>query len=727
MNIAVSLGEEAGILKAPEGGTTRQSIRLNVDHRMGDKFNISLGSFFNNQNLILQDLGVDAFRAIQVISPTIDLFAKDSLGQFIPHPDAADARDNESFNPVYGASVRESYEQRIGFQANSDATYRPFSFLTLGAQGGYQRSDRSGIDTWIPPGTVSAQGVFPYPGRIITSRNFSESFNTQIRASVLQAFGDLTARSSILAAGQMRDDDGVTLQGDTLSSGLVKDIDNAALIESNGHVLRTVKSLSYSGTFALDYAGRYVVEGVYRRDGTSLLPPATRWQGNFRASSAWLVAEESWWPLANNIPVFKLRYSIGSAGNNPNFTDRYETYNLAAGSGRITKANSGNDEIRPEHVTEHEMGLDMSFRNRINLELNYSRTDTKDAIRADSILNYVGANTQVRNMGDLRGETYEATVQGQWINRRNLRWSSTWTMDRSRSKITKYPRNCIGDVNAQFQKECEGFVFGELTVNRITIDSKDQLSFIHAQNGNLDAFDINDDGIVVAVGKGGSWKDGRWGSTVTVDNIAYQWGMPIQYSETDTLGNRTDYRQTTIGQSLPDFAFGFGNDVNIGNLNLHLQLVGAQGGLNYNFGRQARYYDETDGDLDQAGKPEYAKKPAAYYNAARSRFNAGLNENSCALNDQCRSASWFIEDATFVKISEALIRYRLNNSGPLRRLGVTQTTLSLIGRNLYSFDNYKGYDPEVGTANGIRQDGTATRPMTYPTYRNFTFRVQLAF
>ena len=49
-----------------------------------------------------------------------------------------------------------------------------------------------------------------------------------------------------------------------------------------------------------------------------------------------------------------------------------------------------------------------------------------------------------------------------------------------------------------------------------------------------------------------------------------------------------------------------------------------------------------------------------------------------------------IDDGSFVKLREISLNYRINKFKALKDL-----TLSVTGRNLFSFDNYKGYDPEV--------------------------------
>ncbi|MFM8833268.1 MAG: SusC/RagA family TonB-linked outer membrane protein, partial [Cytophagales bacterium] len=56
---------------------------------------------------------------------------------------------------------------------------------------------------------------------------------------------------------------------------------------------------------------------------------------------------------------------------------------------------------------------------------------------------------------------------------------------------------------------------------------------------------------------------------------------------------------------------------------------------------------------------------------------------------------WRIEDGSFVKLREMSLSYNL----PKIIKGINSLQLSLIGRNLYSWDNYGGYDPETNAGN----------------------------
>jgi hypothetical protein len=84
---------------------------------------------------------------------------------------------------------------------------------------------------------------------------------------------------------------------------------------------------------------------------------------------------------------------------------------------------------------------------------------------------------------------------------------------------------------------------------------------------------------------------------------------------------------------------------------------------------------------------------------------------------------WFVEDASFVKLRELSLKYRLPRTfaSALARLGAEQASVSLIGRNMLTFTRYKGYDPEVGSVLN-RLDS-----FDYPRYRTITGSVEIIF
>ena len=138
-----------------------------------------------------------------------------------------------------------------------------------------------------------------------------------------------------------------------------------------------------------------------------------------------------------------------------------------------------------------------------------------------------------------------------------------------------------------------------------------------------------------------------------------------------------------------------------------------QGGNIYNGTRQWPFQDRRDQIFDQSGKPEAEKKPVAYY----SYFYNGLNGQAL-----------FVEPGTYVKIKEISINYTLVRD-QLRKVGLGRlenVRVGLVGRNLFTFTKYGGYDPEVS---GIEGDPYQFRMdwFHYPHFRTFTGVVEIAF
>ncbi len=85
------------------------------------------------------------------------------------------------------------------------------------------------------------------------------------------------------------------------------------------------------------------------------------------------------------------------------------------------------------------------------------------------------------------------------------------------------------------------------------------------------------------------------------------------------------------------------------------------------------------------------------YDAAEIRGDLVRGYNKAAYNIWER----YIEDGSFVKLRELSFGYSFNPATP----NISRVKLYLTGRNLLSFDNYSGWDPEVSTSgqtNGVR-------------------------
>ncbi len=749
-SISGAVQQESGVMREG-GGSSSQNVAINLDYRGGSSLSAGTGISYNRS--YTADLAVNpegagnnnAFLNAQNVCKCVDLRAIDpETGTYFSHPDGGGTIGGlaNGVNPLYFESHRDEWHRGIGLQVNGNTTFRPTSVFSLNVRGGYNRADREEQLKWIPIGTLYDTGSRS-AGEFDIAQSLDEQYNGRATAGILAGLGGWTVRANLATGGTMQKRNSIEIVGDTLR----QDQPDFNFIRRTqvGSIIRDTRQIDYAANLALDYNQKYIVDVVYRTDGSSLLPPDTRWNANGRASAAWSVSEEPWWPFAD-FTLFKPRYSIGTAGNNPTFAARFELYNQNTGTGvvRVSKSNLGNDAIAPEEVTEQEFGLDMTFRNRYSLSLTYVRNTVKNQIRPDTILAYTGFDTQQSNLGDLRGDTFEATLEAQWIQSRNLRWSSTLVLDRSRQTITSYPRLCnssVGNVNtasSTYQRYCEGFVFGQIFGRYHMMDNSELApvhqcgSFLNSAGATVQGgctadthFQLNDEGYLVAVGPGGSWTDMRWGQEFEIDGVEYEWGLPIYGTRFDSDGLPDGPASKVLGNGLPDVSFGFGNQVTAGRFTFSLQTVGQLGGRIFNQAKVRAMNREDHVILDNFGKPDYLKKTIDYYIQGETCCDPDEGNYGGLTSGEVLAYPLFVENGTFLKLSELRIAYRMDQGLPLlRKLGMTSGSIALASRDLFTLTNYSGYDPQV--SNPDNTSGRVDRAVA-PNYRNLTIQLRLNF
>ena len=688
---------ERGALTTNDG-FTRRDFRVNLDHRLRDNFSLSVSAYHSrtSRDLLLQGTGEGGlFWDLLLTEPDLDLGRKGPDGNYVQQPDSTVAAENPLF--VEGADDEDDWRTRT--LGSIDLRYSPLSWLNFTGNLSYDRSDTK-YRYYRPKGrSLSVVADQPSNGSLQRDDDYADALNASVQGTVLRNFGQLTTRTTVRGILEREERTTVSASG---SDFWVKDVPDlsVAATRSVGSSFTDIRASGFYVNPALDYAGKYILDGLVRRDGSSLFGEDERWHTYYRIASAWRVSSENFWPWKDAINEFKLRYSVGTAGGRPGFAYQYETWSVSS-TGAVSKNTLGNRNLKPEHTTEHELGVDMIFNNRYSLELTYARQDTRDQLIQLPLPAVVGYPAQWVNTGLQRGHTYEATFQAQVINRPNLSWSTTVIADRNRSKIEEWNRSCFFDG---LQNVCGGSSLSEMWGERHLKSVDEVASVVGAENANQ--FQVNNDGYVVWVGAGNSWRDGvnknLWGTTTVINGREYRWGIPI--ADLDSAGFRVTKK---IGESLPDFSLGWLNNVNWRGFALHTQFHAQVGGNTYNGTRQRLYQHLRHGDLDQSGKPDEEKKTVTYYQAL---YNANSNTEH------------FVESGSYLKLRAVSLQYRFNNE-QMQRIGLGANSLSLgvIGRNIFTLTNYSGLDPEVGSVLERRDT------FGYPNTRQLTLTAEITF
>ena len=684
----VATNRQSGVVM-DHGGYRRNDARINLDHRMRDNLSIAFSGY--HMRSTKDELYGNVFFDLLNTAPDVNLLQPDPDGTpYAFQPDPQGIRPN----PLYLLTTQGNDTRRARTLGSADVTYAPRSWLTFDANVSYDRSDRNAF-FYVPRGkkdTNTGSSI----GEIELFNGMTNAINASASANFLGQFGDLTARMTVRGLMEKEENETFEAQGSNLAVSDVPDLD-AARDRSITSGFQEIRANGYFLTVGADYAGRYIADALVRRDGSSLFGPEERWHTYYRASLAYRLSEEAWWPF-EQVNEFKLRVSQGTAGGRPSFADQYETYTIT-GSGELEKATLGNVALKPELARETEFGLDAIFLDRFSLQLSYAHTLTKDQLIELPLSAPYGFEERWINAGTVEGRTIEGTFEAELMSSADMRWSATFIADRSRHKITEYDRFChFSGVAWRCAGETLGSIWGNTWVR-----STDQLS--PAVADRADEFQVNDDGFLVWVGDSESWRAPQWGTQFSdgLGNV-YRWGHPIILRAEDNSPV-----VTRIGDSNPDFHWGLSSNFRWRNLTLYGLLDAQVGGDVYNNTRQRMFQYDRHKDQDQAGKPPELKKAATYYNTTL--YN-GNTENS-----------YFIEDGSFLSLRELSVRYRLPASmlGAASALGLDGVTLGVVGRNLWMLTDYKGYGPEVGSPLA-RYDS-----FDYPQFRTFTGMIEITF
>lgn len=170
--------------------------------------------------------------------------------------------------------------------------------------------------------------------------------------------------------------------------------------------------------------------------------------------------------------------------------------------------------------------------------------------------------------------------------------------------------------------------------------------------------------------------------------------------------------QVKIGDATPDFTMSFFNDFTIAKkLTLSVQVDWVQGADIYNATRQWMYLDKVHGDVDNAISVN--GETGAFVNYYVSLYNTN-NVNS-----------YFVEDGSYVRLRNVSVSYDLSKY--LEKTFIKGLTLTASGRNLLTFSNYSGLDPEAVGTNVNNPLYRGIDLWSFPNMRTFTFAVNFRF
>ena len=422
-------------------GFTRNSARVNVDQRFGDRISANVNSYYGqtvDHGANFDETSGTAGTWFNLTrAPWIsDMLATDDFGRVVVRQNPLD-QGTQNFNPLYSTAYNKRTDRGTRFVGGTSLRYTPLDWLNLEANAGYDRSTAYTLQMRDKGWRVTAASPSTSAGFIQNGGLDNETFTTSLSGSATRTFfNDLNATFStryVYSDQTLRAD---SLSGTDIVIGGLESADAATKNFSISSGTQAIRDMGFFTGVDFDYKDRYILGGLIRRDGSSLFGAGNRWATFGRGSAAWIASREPWWPAIDALSLFKLRASVGTTGQRPRFNAQYGTYTLGTG-GTFNPANLGNANLKPEINRETELGTDMEFFRRVAFNLSYAKAVIDRQILPVKQPTATGFSSQWINAGVITNKTWEATLNIPILQRESLNWSTRVIYDRTRSILTR--------------------------------------------------------------------------------------------------------------------------------------------------------------------------------------------------------------------------------------------------------------------------------------------------
>jgi len=461
---------------------------------------------------------------------------------------------------------------------------------------------------------------------------------------------------------------------------------------------------SLFGTVNYAYQGKYLATATVRRDQSSRFLGSNK-SGTFVAfSGGWVISKADFFPKDIFISDLKVRASYGQLGNqtlpadNPTINISSLNQNTADYSFDGTSITTGavlsqvgNPNLKWETSNSTNVGVDMGFFNNsltLTTEYFYIKTNnlvTRDnslisttAIDAQAPLVNLGSITNAGiniNLGYSNKTKYDLTygIQGEFSTVRNnvVSLISAFQPGRSNLRGGAVTRTQVGHpISSFYGRVVEGIFRSTAEVAA----SADQGFATPADGvGRFKYKDLNNDGVI------------------------------------------NDDDRTFLGKPQADFTYGLNLNAAYRNFDVSMFISGSAGGKVYNYERIF-----TDFPTFFNGNRSARVLDAFSSSNPNGKYPA---LSSAITNSETQPNSYFVEDASFLRIKNVQVGYTLPQK-IADKMGMASFRIYLQGTNLLTITGYKGFDPEVVSNDNL---SLGIDFNTYPVSKIYTFGVNIKF
>lgn len=450
--------------------------------------------------------------------------------------------------------------------------------------------------------------------------------------------------------------------------------------------------LSYFGRLNYNFDERFLVTGTVRVDGSSRFSPSNRYGVFPSGAVAWRLSNEGFLKDIEALNNLKVRVGVGEVGNQEiglySYLANLRSVNVAMGDQLTTgflPDNIANPDVRWESSFQTNFGMDLGlYNNRLEVIVDYYVKRADGMLLPALLPTTAGSlNPPFVNIGEIENRGIEVSLNTVPV-RGKLTWRNSINFTKNQNEVISLGSN--------------GNLVG--LIQRIPVTRTEEGRSISEFYGYV--------------------AEGIFQSQAEVEEAPFQANGTragdIKFQDRNNDGIINDADQTFLGSPLPDFTLNMTNDISFMGFDLNVFFQGVFGNEVLNIMRR-----------DIEGMAGLSNQSLAVIDRYTNLTPSTTMPRATGPdpNDNRRVSSRYIEDGSFIRIKNLTLGYTLPKD-VMKQARLTNLRVYASGQNLYTWTDYSGYDPEVGSynqnplINGVENG-------RYPIARSFTFGLSASF
>ncbi|MBN2612000.1 MAG: TonB-dependent receptor [Bacteroidales bacterium] len=441
-------------------------------------------------------------------------------------------------------------------------------------------------------------------------------------------------------------------------------------------------ALSQMGRLNYSFNSRYLFTFTVRRDGSSVFAEGLKYGVFPSVALGWNLHNESFLKNVEPISNLKLRLSYGKSANEAvgvysTFTTMLSRQIPLGGATNIAMVTDrlGNSDLSWETKETSNVGLDFGlFNNRVNGTLDVYSSKNIDLLLKRKLPAVSGFTEVTANIGETSTKGVELALNTINVATNSFKWSSSIVFSTSKTEIVELYGDGKDDIGS-------GWFIGEPI------------------------------GVIRDYQKVGIWQEAEItnGDHLNWDPVAKAGDVKLaDISGPDGLpdGIITDDDRVILGQTNPKWTGGLTNTFTYKNFTLDIFIQTVQGAMrnNHHIGMASDEIERRN-SLAEIGY----WTPENQSNEWRS-----LNKNSNP------HGYGFPVDINYTRIKDVTLNYDFPKS-VIGKAGINALSVYVSGRNLYTFTDWIGWDPEERDAHR----GWTDWEINYPSVRTIVFGINV--